>query len=93
MYSLGSFPCITHEPTAPVIVEVYEVNDYTLQRLDNLEGHPKFYRRDLVDILCLNDDGGGETIVAWIYFIADEVPIRSRKVYPLFEDNFFNWGY
>lgn len=47
-----------------ISVEVYEVDEKTLQRLDHLEGHPIFYKREVTKI---NLDGGGEA-KAWMYF-------------------------
>lgn len=48
MYSLGTYPAVTPEPLTTVVGEVYEVDDETLAGLDKLEGHPRFYRRELV---------------------------------------------
>lgn len=45
-------------------VEVYEVNDDVLYRLDCLEGHPSFYKREVTDI-NLTD---GTKAKAWMYF-------------------------
>lgn len=44
--------------------EVYSVDDATLRRLDELEGHPDFYERALAEVL-LQD---GTAVEAWIYF-------------------------
>lgn len=48
-----------------VVVEVFEVNDQeTLRRLDGLEGHPRWYCREIEQVEL--EDG---TIVdAWLYF-------------------------
>jgi len=48
-----------------VEVELYDVDDECLDRLDSLEGHPNFYKRRVVDI---HTDGGTRT-KAWVYFI------------------------
>ena len=45
LYSLGAFPAITLEGNTDVHVELYEVDDPTLESLDRLEGHPSFYTR------------------------------------------------
>lgn len=63
MYSMGGFPFITHEDATPsdtITIEVYEVTPIEMRRLDNLEGYPSFYNRELVDTKF------GK---AWIYFI------------------------
>ena len=44
--------------------EVYAVDDGTLERLDELEGHPKWYRREQAGVVL----DGGEELLAWIYF-------------------------
>ena len=49
---------------SPIAGEVYRVNDETLTDLDILEGHPRTYRRELVEIV-LED---GTEITAWMYF-------------------------
>ncbi len=48
MVDLGAFPAVYPEEASAVKVEVYEVDDETLQNLDFLEGHPRFYRREEV---------------------------------------------
>lgn len=45
-------------------VEVYEVNEDTLFRLDQLEGHPRFYERKITEI----EIEGGGTAKAWMYY-------------------------
>jgi len=44
--------------------EIYEVNQSTLMRLDALEGHPKWYRREYIDVTI-----DRLTIKAQIYFM------------------------
>ena len=44
-------------------VEVYEVNEETLRKIDKLEGHPNWYIRKLIDI----EMETGETVKAWFY--------------------------
>lgn len=44
-------------------LEIYKVDDKTLQNLDWLEGHPEFYERKQKEITL--DDGSTET--AWVY--------------------------
>ena len=47
-----------------VEVEVYKVDDETLNRLDILEGHPDWYKRKQIDIKLTT----GAVVSAWIYF-------------------------
>jgi gamma-glutamylcyclotransferase (GGCT)/AIG2-like uncharacterized protein YtfP len=44
--------------------EVYAVDDGTLERLDDLEGHPNAYKREQAEVVL--DDG--TELKAWIYF-------------------------
>jgi gamma-glutamylaminecyclotransferase len=44
--------------------EVYAVDDATLRRLDQLEGHPDAYKREQAEVV-LQD---GTELIAWIYF-------------------------
>lgn len=54
MLHLGGFPGVVREGTTSIIGELYEVDDPDmLNRLDRLEGHPTFYRREEITI----DDG------------------------------------
>lgn len=75
MYKYCSgFPAISLEGKEDgVVVEVYEVNDAQLLRLDQLEGYhgngaPNFYDRSLVSVkLDKQFDGGLDPV--WIYHI------------------------
>jgi gamma-glutamylaminecyclotransferase len=51
-----------------VEVEVYSVDNATLASLDQLEGHPSFYKRKLIDI-SMSD---WTTQKAWVYFVQTE---------------------
>jgi|WetSurMetagenome_2_1015567.scaffolds.fasta_scaffold1253785_1 gamma-glutamylaminecyclotransferase len=44
--------------------EVYSVDQVTLIRLDQLEGHPDFYKREIAEVV-LQD---GTELKAWVYF-------------------------
>lgn len=43
--------------------ELYEVDSEILKSLDDLEGHPRFYRRESIEII----DDDGKTQRAWAY--------------------------
>lgn len=74
-YSQGGFPYLIDEndeipyPGSRYIQhiqgEVYEVNDDTLARLDQLEGHPNWYERQR-EIVRMDD---GITREVWIYIM------------------------
>lgn len=56
LHSLGSFPAIVPDVGNGSVVygEVYAVSDSTLARLDRLEGHPTFYKREPVKLQGLD---------------------------------------
>ena len=64
MHSLGHYPAIKNG-LGHVHGEVYEVDAVTMDRLDRLEGHPVFYKREIVDL------SGGQK--AWTYFLVGDV--------------------
>lgn len=70
MISVGAFPAVFDGDDA-VVVEVYDVDDYTMQRLDWLEGYPAFYNRKKVKL-----ENGME---AWIYYWDDPDPDEYKK--------------
>ncbi len=49
LYDLGAFPALSLHGNTDVHGELYEVDDATLERLDYLEGHPRFYLRQKVE--------------------------------------------
>ena len=44
--------------------EVYSIDNATLSRLDELEGHPDMYKREQAEVVLQN----GTELNAWIYF-------------------------
>lgn len=52
--------------------ELYEVDDATLERLDGLEGHPRWYRREQVNVMVDGDDPSLGFTSAWIYIMQGE---------------------
>jgi len=48
LYDLGSFPAMVKCGNSSIIGEVYEVCSRTLEKLDYLEGHPTFYKRQQI---------------------------------------------
>lgn len=50
-------------PGQEIKIEIYEVDQKTLERIDRLEGHPNWYRREMVE----TDVGR-----AWIYLVQED---------------------
>ena len=64
-YSLyaDGIPYVVKIPRTHIKGEVYEVDEETLRRLDQLEEHPDVYYREEIEVLL-----NGKPIKAWIYF-------------------------
>lgn len=70
LFDLGPYPaCKPGEDT--VSVEIFTVGDNTLSDLDRLEGHPVYYKRELVKT------AGGHDV--WVYFMLD-VPSSAMYI-------------
>ena len=70
MYSLGAFPGVTKGDNS-IHVEVFEVTEEELSRLDSLEGYPSFYNRKQVDT------AHGK---AWIYYLNNPQRYEDREL-------------
>ena len=57
---LGSFPALREDGSSSVSGELYSVGASILAALDQLEGHPDFYRRGSVQL----DDG--RTVISYL---------------------------
>lgn len=66
MQNHGGFPSINKDGNTQVVGEVFEVNQYQLARLDRLENHPNWYKREEVQVELEN----GEVVTAWVYIMA-----------------------
>ena len=58
--------------------EIWEVPDSMIWRLDQLEGHPTWYKRSEDKFL----DEAGNTWTAWVYYIQNEAHGEPCKSYP-----------
>jgi gamma-glutamylcyclotransferase (GGCT)/AIG2-like uncharacterized protein YtfP len=62
LYDLGAFPAAHLNGDSLILGEVWEVDNDTMQDLDQIEGYPDFYKRTQV-----NTTHG----IAWMYHIPD----------------------
>lgn len=80
MADFGAYPAVFSPgigEMGQVIGELFSVDGDTLCLLDELEGHPNFYRRELVPV------EGGRDNWAWMYVLsARTVRSRSYKIVP-----------
>lgn len=73
MYSLGGFPAVT-AGSAVIVGELYDVDADVLARLDQLEGHPRFYQRTPI---VLDDGSSAETYLMRAERLAGRAVIES----------------
>jgi len=73
-YCDSGFPYLIKEEDFHIYGEVYEINLEELQTLDMLEDHPKFYRREMIDIILENET----TLKAYCYFLSEKI-IDNKK--------------
>lgn len=69
MTSNGHFPYLSKNGDYNIKVEVFEVNEDDLKNIDRLEGHPTFYKREVVDIII-----GEDILKCWIYL----TPVKGQ---------------
>jgi gamma-glutamylcyclotransferase (GGCT)/AIG2-like uncharacterized protein YtfP len=67
MYVSGIPYVVKGEPVSRIKGEVYRVSSETLKLIDRLEGHPNWYRRELITVKVL-DRGKEREVKAFIYF-------------------------
>ena len=72
MIDMGSFPAIVQEGYRKIKGEVYFIDQPTLKRVDFLEGHPYFYKRQLIEL------EGGEKVVA--YLLNDDLDNHEKDI-------------
>ncbi|MEB3263944.1 MAG: gamma-glutamylcyclotransferase [Synechococcus sp.] len=80
LHSLGSYPMAVLDPDPGAVIhgEVYRVDPQGLALLDQLEGHPDFYERQLITL------ANGQQ--AWVY-LGEEEKVVDREPVP-----FGSWG-
>ncbi len=61
---VSGIPYVSKEPTIHIVGEVYKVNEIELMNIDNLEGHPNWYKRELIKVVL----SSGKELEAWMYF-------------------------
>jgi gamma-glutamylaminecyclotransferase len=59
----SGIPFVSKEPLHNVVVDIYKVDNSTLEDLDSLEGHPEWYCREKIPVIVNN-----KTLDAWLYF-------------------------
>ena len=69
LINLGSFPALLKEGDSIVHGELYDVTDAILSMLDMLEGHPYFYKRELMNVK--HDTSGDILTKVWAYCVPE----------------------
>jgi gamma-glutamylaminecyclotransferase len=75
-FDLGAFPCITKDGDVHVQGEVFELDDATLERADRLEGHPHFYKREVI-IVNIHDLSEEK---CWAYFMVRPSYLSGKPI-------------
>ena len=50
MFDLGAFPGVARGGATAIVGEIFDVDAGVLERLDMLEGHPRFYERQAIEL-------------------------------------------
>ena len=73
----SGIPYLSKEPKHNVVIDLYKVDKDLLEgRIDSLEGHPRWYKRELIDVSV-----GNEIYKAWIYFNETDKPVIESGNY------------
>jgi gamma-glutamylcyclotransferase (GGCT)/AIG2-like uncharacterized protein YtfP len=76
LVSNGIIPFLMDDVQDSYIVgEVYEVDEKTLKNLDDLEGHPNWYERRIINVVS----DIGDRLKAWAYFMPTK-PIGAEVI-------------
>lgn len=68
IYDTGyGFPAFVTRGRTHIVGEVLTANDEQFHSMDRLEGYPRLYRREQIQV---NLDGGGR-VLAWVYIMND----------------------
>lgn len=79
MFSIsGAYPGVSAEGSTAIHGELYEVDEETLARLDQLEGHPHFYRRTTIALDCVK--GTIEGVRADAYLLPPAAAIDRMRI-------------
>ena len=81
LYNLGNFPAAQPGGESYIKGEVWKITDQVLGVLDQIEGYPNFYNRQLIETTAGT---------AWIYYITDAHQM-GKKIHPD-TTNTVNWS-
>jgi gamma-glutamylcyclotransferase (GGCT)/AIG2-like uncharacterized protein YtfP len=72
MYEMraSGIPFVNKTPSTNIVVDVWEIDDEQLENCDRLEGHPEWYKRELIDVKI-----GEDVKQCWLYFNDSSAPI------------------
>lgn len=85
LYDLGAFPAAVPRAGHVVEGEVWKINGQMLAQLDRIEGHPYFYRREIVDAELLVGD---RIVEAWCYVFQPKLDHRHAHVGARWESDY-----
>ncbi len=76
IYDTGwGFPAFEPNGKTKIVGELLVTDDAGFQSMDRLEGYPRLYRREEIDVFTK----GGETVRAWVY-IMNSLPKDAKVI-------------
>ena len=76
IYDTGyGFPAIVRKGSKRILGEVLTCNEEQFASMDSLEGYPRLYRREQIDVFT---QGGGR-VRAWVY-IMNHLPENAKEI-------------
>lgn len=74
---VNGLPFLSKIPGQGCLGELYKINKNILQRLDRLEGHPSWYRREIIPVYDIET---GNMVEAWAYLMSHASELRGGKI-------------
>jgi gamma-glutamylaminecyclotransferase len=75
-YKNYDFPYLSKNKSFNIRGELYEINDFLLGQLDQLEGYPNFYTREKIAIIS----DSGITYNAIVYFLKESLYEKNKSL-------------
>jgi len=77
LYSLGSYPGLKENGSTSVVMEVYEVDNLTAQRVDSLEGYSADSPATFYDKIPINTPYGEASVYTYVNNIPQDRLVES----------------
>lgn len=77
LYNLGSYPGLKENGITEVVMEVYEVDEYTAHRVDNLEGYTPGEKAYFYDKIPIETPWGTASVYTYVNPISENKLVES----------------